>query len=1331
MFGEEATEEGMEAVLKATIIGGSQHHNTVQLGVIDYTADIAEPAMMDDDQLFLVVNSAVSDADDTRGDKDGDYSREDDNDDDKREDSDDMDGGDVVHSLTSIMPNRTSSSLEDANIPNGLVVTKTQSNDSRKKGKQGLFGFSKSDASRGSNLSVSAASKEGTDQTRTYHPALKAAVFSEGQEAMWYEDEYSTLSSVTASVVSSKPIPTRKPARKSLISFLPRGMKSGMNGASQKKNGQEDLIVAPPAEPVIEQRSKAHIKKKLVKKSIVLLPQEGENPGVKTLVDANTTQEAVENMIKARKLLNAALVLNGSHPSSLRESEQMAKVAFAHATAARRLMAAPNEEVEGKQLDDVLSLLAEQGEHAASQHQKIVFSQSFEDEDEGDGDNEAGKTNTSEGGAGKKVIVSHGRLKKKSVISTATGYASRAVHYLESILPKNVPTEKFVQHRRGGIDNALSDDFWSDAGISTLGMRNDTFEYGFTCQHPTLLGIGRGNGVNMDLVSLSSLNEILDGPFEDENDDQSEKKTDVERRRSPRIDIPVIDVPRHTRTLSTKNHRYGSGGNRPGRFLGLVSPLANNPILRKKSPLDQAKPNKSTTAAIGEGDDGDKQREANPNSNQKQSFKNHSTDEKSPDDDRKIQPIKGDSKEDFTTSEKLDGPKHVFDGNKAGINPLLSLAELSASMEMSDTISADVDRYKSANTLQEIEPKRSVEDLKVVTSQSSRYVQKLHEHTKDENEWDDGVFIRNINEHMSTSFVEDSGSAINGPLSAGALSLPEESDWDDTYIPGGSETSMRVKNRTDNHHQEPVGKTPQRDTGQLEEAFHHDRNIAKKPSLHKEERHVADGTLTRKKKADDVVKSNSDDRITSERKPPAEQIGPELKIRENQVPPPRRSEDRVTSPYGSKRSANNVSGEAKVVMRLELDANPLDREEVPRKRTVAPPPQLSGAKDSNKGREKKREIEDMSTAKSEGSKTKIFGRIVGMLGQQKKSLVPTAVIEETYIVQNGKETLLKSTSNKLHSEMQYPVNKTITIRKEDTIPATVSQPVVQKKKMLPTRQTPDGNVELTAGKAKTAKKQAVESSTHPLPKKIIASNSTSDVNGRDDDTIHKAVTNGNLHAMQSNDEDSEAPSNYLEILLRKKAKEERKQMRQVGDGGKVETKRDADSFVAAIVGQRHQEAPGVALEGVAYRDPERDPVEDDSREIRNLAPTPRRPEKPQMSSLNDSRVTDYDPPLNDQRERQRMITERLYGASFSHDEEAREDKLIEGDDKEKKYNTSHLQTAPTVASAESYVEQGQDAPIPVELEGEEEEKLEQNSSKSSLNCSRRLSFLPGLKKLVN
>lgn len=1357
MFGDE---EGLEAVLQASTIEGSRgllhhrRHNKVQLG--STTINFVDTIKMGDDDdrhQFLFIDDDSADesggnnGEDDEGNNEDEYDEDydDDDDDDARDDDDDDDDdgeveedeyghGEVVVTTDDSPPprmddhgggrdsqlllNRTSSPpLEDVQTSPDDGATFTGGTAAG----GGMGGGRKKDhqaVNIGSELvsaaDVCSSKDDGYDDKRTYHPALKAAVYAEGQEAMWHEDECSTVSSMlvkpteqqqldgkrtatTGTTSNLAPVPATtamRPARRSLIPvFLARGRKGAV-----KATTKDDAVNV--------QVEKMKKKKKITKKSVVLLPQEGgEKAGMRTLVEANAAQEAAENMIKARKLLNAALVLDDSHPSSLHESEQMAKFAFVHATAARRLMANPDDDFDAMKLDDVLSLLAEKGEHAALQHQKIVFSSSQEEEGK-----KGGRSNDAI--LMKPVVVNNhrGKPKKKGVISAASDYASRAVHYLESILPKNIPSSADPHNRRGGgIENALSDDFWSDAGISTLGMKNDTFEYGLSCPLPSLLvgSSGYRTGLQQDLVSLSSLNEILDGPSDEEGDEASGREVKVGRRRSPRIDIPVIEVPQqqHRESSSKKLFSEGDSSPRPNkqnRLLGLVSPKA---ILNRKSKKQASlKPNKPEAVALVEQKEEGSHARTNDKSTKKGDSKGNSASDQDVHDDQLIQKHDGDSNDQPFRSERFDAPRH--DSNimaNSRVIQLESPANQSVGTEMSISIPINVDRYKFVQPPRVLETIESGKEFDSVVSKSSEGNSQNKRISK-EDEWDDSVYIRNITDHASKSFAEECGSpSRNGYAPRAQAASPksfsgEDSDWDDTYNPSVSESTATT--HTSRRYQEPVGKTPRREERKLEDRFRTTTKIREKSYQLDEEKNIEVGLIGIERSDDfsegiqcDVKGKNWRPIVAAHEKRAI--VGKKKNL-------PRALEESQTQSKSALTREENELEKTNETMVLACNSNQPVHEAVSKTKKVNSHDRLkgsekqrlehfSGLKETRERSKINQDMEEM-TEKSEGSKTRIFGRIVDLLGQIKKPLVPTAIVEETYIVK-------KTCNIDIHKKADPSNAKLVVQKSHDTCPT--------KGKHLRLENGNESHVTIES-----------QENINPLKAESI-------IPGFDDSTvvIEKAMTNGNLKAVQSNEEDTETPPNYLELLLKKKVKEERYRSRNLEEGSRDEKKQlDADSFVEAIRGHRHQEAPGVALEGVAYRNPDRDPVSESDSEVRNLAPTPRRPERDQLQ------LNDNDPPLNDQRERQRMITERLYGSTKSSDEVPSDPVSGDESQKNKKDFPDLLQTAPTVESVESYDDQGQKGQFAL-LEEAEKGSAQPSAldDKATKRRSRRLSFLPGRK----
>lgn len=300
--------------------------------------------------------------------------------------------------------------------------------------------------------------KQTLSQDKTFHPDLKPAVLAEGQEAMWVEDDVSTVASVYVKQEKKQIVPKKK---KNRFRFRP----SLAALAIPENESVEDSKV---------EMQKVHVRKIKKKKTVVLLPQ-NEAEGAKALVEENVQQEAAQNMAKARRLLDRALDYDGDY-LTVKGSESLAKEAFTHATTARRLMSSGGDEPD---LEEVLSGLAEEGENAVIQHQKLAFSfSSMESED-----NESTDSPVQDNDRG--------------VLSKASTFAVKARHYLESILPTNVNKE-FEEEASIAVDS-----------ISTLGFKTDTFEYGL---QPAPSQPAKSY-TNMDLMSISSLNEILDGPM--------------------------------------------------------------------------------------------------------------------------------------------------------------------------------------------------------------------------------------------------------------------------------------------------------------------------------------------------------------------------------------------------------------------------------------------------------------------------------------------------------------------------------------------------------------------------------------------------------------------------------------------------------------------------------------------------------------------------------------------------------------------------------------------------------------------------------------------------
>jgi len=273
--------------------------------------------------------------------------------------------------------------------------------------------------------------------------------------------------------------------------------------------------------------------------------------------------------------------------------------------------------------------------------------------------------------------------------------------------------------------------------------------------------------------------------------------------------------------------------------------------------------------------------------------------------------------------------------------------------------------------------------------------------------------------------------------------------------------------------------------------------------------------------------------------------------------------------------------------------------------------------------------EEMSTAVSEGSKSKIFGRIVDMMVQNKqRAFVPNTIVEETFIVDKSKSasskaSLRKSIEKNLSPKKIVPgkiSNIDIEESKKSKNISNKARHIIESRK--PTSKDIDPEKVISE---KYSQSQAVRKPTVGQRAKEISQMKKQSANSAwtviDDSTIvvQKAISNGNLKAVQSNEDDDDVPLNYLTIMLKDKLKEEKRKGYRNPKATKIKDnheqqrshgKPDADSFVAAIRGPRLQEAPGVALEEIAIRNHpnNREPsiVNEENKIRTDLAPTPRR-----------------------------------------------------------------------------------------------------------------------------
>ena len=352
----------------------------------------------------------------------------------------------------------------------------------------------------------------------------KAAVFNEGQEAVWHEDEYSTVSSVHV-------VKPDKPKKKKKVPFFKLRMKK-----VQKEQPSAEEVEST-CRPV-----KIHVKENKVAKAVLLQPpeeaevkateetnnQENINDNSERLLKENEQDTSItKNSNQARQLLHAAL-------SGDDLDEEKSKQAV------QEVFDCKNNEIENNTSDDdnsneeaieleyVMSYLAEEGRD--------------EEESNPEGARYANAIDLT------MIEADESDKARKKIHSKfpVSRYASRAVHYLESILPKNNGNETDGHNMAAVLDDASNaKDFWSDADVSTLGLKNDTQEYGLDQDENLdddnhLDHDGAGLLRNSDMASIASLNEILDG----------EETVDVEET-SPRAAVQEIEIPEKKQNLTS------------------------------------------------------------------------------------------------------------------------------------------------------------------------------------------------------------------------------------------------------------------------------------------------------------------------------------------------------------------------------------------------------------------------------------------------------------------------------------------------------------------------------------------------------------------------------------------------------------------------------------------------------------------------------------------------------------------------------------------------------------------------------------------------------------
>lgn len=1103
-----------------------------------------------------------------------------------------------------------------------------------------------------------------------YHPALKAAVFTEGQEAVWHEDEYSTISSVYVTKpekTTTEDLPThsQNSRKKMKVPFF----KSRGKKVQKEQPISSSEEVEPMPRPV-----KIHIKKKRVAKAVVLLPP--KEAGVETteenanennsdnerLIEENERFGSItQNSIEARRLLDTILSGDGLDEE---ESELVAKEAFNHATAARRLAHhSKNNDMESHiaddddcseeaiELENVISYLAEEGEQAALQHRRQHgIDEDSDDQDEKDeNDQEGAEYSNAIDLTMVEANESEKTKKKRRGKFPISGYASRAVHYLESILPKNAGNEK-------ADDASNAEDFWSDAGISTLGLKNDTLEYGLNTDEDgddpnnTLDQDVAGSPRKVDTMSLSSLNEILDGggtingkksqlENKDVLNEGARRRSQATQEPSPRAAVQEIGIPR-------KNKSTGLPPTNPKertRILGLMTPKSAKASNESKK---------------------EQQEDDVENSGNKKWSIFFNTPRASDEVPSQLNLVQEEPTKDLLEAQspeeiKITSPKSAV--NEEDDLEILVKADSDSCLDMPET-----NRYAPACVDEESEDKyRPIpQDNEIIELKVS--VATTEDQNSENKSGDDDITSEN---NVTLQGDHESKASINDEESRYHLSALNDEKRDDQ----GSQ---------DRYHAEPVGKTPRRDGIEMEKntnrKVHEELSL---PTLFEE--HVA--VTTKKEEQSNPQQINPSENKAVEKPTANEGLS---------CDPTEISIEDASKLNGAENSKEVV---AKVNDKKEIA-------QVNLKPDNALPKKSNNPKKKVDNKVKKPRHEDMSTAGSEGSKSKIFGRVVDMMVvNNQHPLVPIAIVEEKYFVDKDM--------------------KKISTIYESSKPTKIKSRV-------------------PASKPPTGKRYKA------IPKMKKAPMSTS-FNMADDSTtvVQKAISNGNLKAVESNEEgDDVVPLNYLSVMLRKKLSEEQVEAintdiaTDIGEHNQQRSsgeKLDGDSYVAAIRGPRQKQAPGVALEEIAIRNYQnnRDPtIGNGVNTIRiDLAPTPRRPEGKQSTFDDDEEEekNEFRDPQKkqeeDERQRRKVITERLFQAGSSS---FRDVTMIKKETPE-----DFIKTAPTVASAESYCEDTvQDQSDPATESDENREIIEKNAhldephSRTKFGRGRRILSIPFLKR---
>ena len=1114
-----------------------------------------------------------------------------------------------------------------------------------------------------------------------FHPALKAALYTEGQEAVWHEDQYTTISSVYVKPKKTEVAASSDPQEKSR-----NRMKIPFFKSRGKKQQHIVAEVEPTPRPV-----KIHITKKKVAKAVLLLPpKEAETENIEMtgesfcnsneiekekLMKENEMHAAItENTIQARRLLDT--VLSGNDLDE-EESERVAKEAFIHAATARRIANCSGYDAkEGKDINDdqgvqeaielenVLSYLAEEGEQAALQHRRQQTEEAGDEKSDEDKEDQEGEKYTKAIDVTVVKSDASGKAKKKRrgklVVSE---YAARAVHYLESIIPKNIHNNKndSAEGAETGIiydklQPALSsaEDFWSEAGMSTLGLKSDTLEYGFSIDEDV---DATGNRIdregacllrNFDMMSLSSLNEILDG-----GDTTNERKHGMEREGalsgnsrlqraskgelSPRSAIREIGIPmrkKHRQPPTTQPRR-----NR-GRFLGLMTPKTarstHNEKKEKQLPVGDDTNNFKKWGGFFK----------TPRGSEGVPSQLHLVLEEE-DEDRSEDHSEDQSNKESMPSDtpSVQNTPSSAAGKETILKPTLSNKVDSAGAE-EDLVEAFSDSCLGVPKDNRYTPAFISEETKDERGSANRYRSILHD-----NEIELKLSVATPEDQQDLESVRDSKNSLSEDTNLEHSSSAEEKNGkaeethqeDRTDLSTFNDSESGGPKNCDRYHSEPIGKTPKRAGLDMEEnvnrtAREEETRVQEKRSL------LSPIELSAKKNAiKEGPKDHDDQNLSSQIK------GKEFKENKTKI------------------EVGNDDGTSQNTSLNKTDVQTVKSDE----------------KSSCKMQKEKQE--EMSTAASEGSKSKIFNRVVDMIGRNKrKPLVPNTIVEEIFVVENG----IKKISGREHHihdihEARLLTEKVISERDKHAFAPPLSNPTVcQRAKAISNRKKP---------------------STRPSYTVINDSNTV----------LQQAISNGNLKAVESNEEgDDVVPLNYLAMMLKKKLNDEKVKTSDVTDAIEMrkptqeqfsDQKPDADSFVAAIRGPRQKEAPGVALEEIAIRNYQknRDPTigKATKKILVDLAPTPRGPERETLFDEEDDTKDETDdikirdPPIKeeeDERQRRKLITERLFQAgSSSYQDEIMPKRETSGD---------AIKTVPTVASAESYEEEPVEDSVQVRLD---------------------------------